>query len=122
MPPRSDRPFSRRGEAPTEYESALLAEAARHPGVENIWVLIGSRIGAQALAVVFDELAGEKIKIPTREGFFRALFEPIRDARIVALAARGTPTATISREYGLSQRRVQMILRRSGGADAAPKL
>lgn len=122
MRSRSDRPFSRRGEAPTEYEAALLAEAARQPGVDSVWVLIGSRIGAEALAVVFDELAGEKIKVPTREGFFRALYEPIRDARIVALAAAGASTATISRQYGLSQRRIQMILRRSGGADAAPQL
>lgn len=121
MAPR-DRPFSRRGEAPTDYETALLAEAARAPGVENIWVLIGSRIGAHALAVVFDELAGEKIKVPTREGFFRALFEPIRDARIIALAERGTPTAIIARQNGISARRVQMIIRRSCGADAARKL
>lgn len=122
MPPRSDRPFSRRGEAPTAYESALLEEAARQPQGDNVWVLIGSRIGAQALAVVFDELAGEKIKVPTREGFFRALFEPIRDARIVALADAGVPTLNISRDFGISRRRVQMILRRNGGADGTAKL
>jgi hypothetical protein len=119
MPPRSDRPFSRRGEAPTAYESALLTQAAREAGGDNVWVLIGSRIGVEALAVVFDELAGEKIMVPTREGFFRALFEPIRNARIIALAECGTPTDVIARENGLSVRRVQMIVRRSRGADAS---
>lgn len=114
MRSRSDRPFSRRGEAPTEYEVALLAEAARDPRA-SVWALIGARIGAQALAVVLDELRGEKIWVPPREAFFASLYEPIRNARIVALRAQGRPAAEVAREFGLTPQHVNRIVRCAAG-------
>lgn len=112
---RSDREFSRRGEKPTAYETALLAEAAAHPTVESVWVLIGARIGVEALAVVFDELAGEKIFVPPRAAFFGSLYEPRRNTRIAELRAQGISTAQIARAFGITPQGVNKILRNMKG-------
>jgi hypothetical protein len=109
MPARSDRPFSRRGDAPTAYEVTLLNEAAQRAAVDSVWIIIAARIGADALAVVLDEIGGEKVSVPTREGFFRALHEPVRDARIAELLARGVPGRVIAEQTGISPGRVSQI-------------
>jgi hypothetical protein len=111
---RSDRPFSRYGEPPTAYEVALLQEAAAQRDA-SVWALIGARIGAQALAVVLDELRGEKVWVPPREAFFASLYEPRRNARIVALRAEGHTAATIAKEFGLTPQHVNRIVRSAAG-------
>lgn len=111
---RPDRPFSRHGEQPTAYEVALLTEAAAAPDA-SVWALIGARIGADALAVVLDELRGEKIWVPPRETFFASLYEPRRNARIVELRAAGHTAATLAREFGLTPQHVNRIVRSAAG-------
>lgn len=114
MRSRSDRPFSIRGEAPTDFEcqlflAALERAAASARPVDSPWLSIGQRIGVPALAVVFDELGGEKVHVPTRAAWFEALAQAQRDTRIRELLAAGVPHVTIAAEFQLTKGRVSQI-------------
>ncbi|MFO0293811.1 MAG: hypothetical protein ACK51F_10765 [Rhodospirillales bacterium] len=114
MAPRSDRPFSSRGELPTEFECGLFATAiaravASPRPIDSPWLYIGQRIGVPALAVVFDELGGEKVHVPTRAAWFEGLAQQARDTRIRELLAAGVPHVTIASEFRLTKGRVSQI-------------
>lgn len=117
MLPRSDRAFSHRGAAPTEFECALVLSAIAHSAdtpqrfADSPWLPIAARIGVPALAVVFDEIGGEKVHVPTRAMFFEGLAQVQRDARILELLGQGLPQVTIATQFGLTQGRVSQIAR-----------
>lgn len=119
MAPRSDREFSRRGEAPTAYETALLAEAASSPGIDDVWVLIATRIGANALAVVLDEIGGEKPHVPTRDAFFAELARRKRNERIVELLGSGKSRQEVARLFGITAETVRKVIVATRHPDAA---
>ena len=109
------RQFSRRGERVTDFERALVAEAdvSTLSGMRPTMLELARRIGIDALAAVFDEIGSEKVHIPTREGFFEALFKQRRDADIVRRLANGEPAESIGRLYGLHPNTVWHIGRHS---------
>lgn len=67
---------------------------------------------ASVMAAIFDEMGGQNTSIPTRRGFFTALWIPHRDAQIVSMGKYYGP-AEIGRAMGLSPSRASAILRRS---------
>lgn len=98
--------FSQRGDAPTETERGLLANATTDEGPDSrcVWVRIGQRIGVDALAVVLDELGGEKIYVPNRGKFFAALMRPVIAHRIHVMRSAGTPWSEIATTLGIGLR------------------
>lgn len=106
--------FSRKGEAPTPKELALLAEALSDPCPTSPWLIIAQRIGVEALCVVFDELGSEKIHIPTRERFFEALWRPERNRAIAEAVATGRHPDDVAAEFGVDRTRVAHIVREVG--------
>ena len=116
--------FSRKGEAPTAKELALMAEAMAERWPASVWMVIAQRLGAvhgavaavEALCVVFDELGSEKVHIPTRERFFESLWRPERNGEIAAAIAGGAHPDVVALQYGLDRTRVLHIVRE---ADAA---
>ncbi len=108
--------FSRKGEAPTAKELALMAEAMAERWPASAWVVIAQRIGIEALCVVFDELGSEKVHVPTRERFFESLWRPERNREIAAAIAGGAHPDVVALQYGLDRTRVLHIVRE---ADAA---
>lgn len=105
---KNDPKRSQRGEAPTEYETQLFA-ALTDPTPAYLWTMIGMRIGVQALSVVFDELGGSKVYVPTREWFFKELADSRRDERIVELLARGMKPTALAEKFQLSPGRICQI-------------
>lgn len=103
--------FSDRGDAPTDYERELFEQYAddepRH--VRQLWLLIGQRIGLDALCVVLDELGGmHNMSAPTRERFFADLALIERDDEIEQRMQTETP-----QQIALALRmRVRMVQRR----------
>lgn len=93
--------FSRKGEPPTAEECTLIATAVRDPA--NVWALIASRIGPAALCVVLDELGGEKVHVPSRDQFIRALWAPVRDGMIRDLLAQGMTMAEVAAAIGVGK-------------------
>ena len=114
---------SRRGEPPTMLERELLAAAAAERNVRSIWVVIGGRIGANALAVVMDELGGAQCKAPKREAFFARLGRARIWARICELRAQRLPVDQIAAATGVSVRTVSRALRagRLAASQASPR-
>lgn len=101
---RSDRSrWSRRGEAPTEYEIALLQRVTEAQPVTDVWAIIAGRIGVQAMAVVLDELGGERVNVPTRAGYFRRLHAPLLAQRAQELA-QTMPVGEVAKVLGVSRR------------------
>jgi hypothetical protein len=114
MSPRSESMFSRRGDPPSAFECQLFAAAVDHAAqsarpIDSPWLQIGARISVPALAVVFDELGGEKVHVPTRAAYFEALAQAHRDARIRELLAAGVPHVVIAAQFQLSKGRVSQI-------------
>lgn len=109
--------FGRHGDAPTEFEVALLA---RSQDIDDRWVSIGKRIGAAALFVVLEELGGlGTFSAPSRETFVMRLYRPQRDAEIRELVNGGVDRGEIARTYGISRTAVEKaehrVLRRDAG-------
>lgn len=109
--------FSRKGEAPTPDEVALIAAAANDPN--NVWALIAARIGPAALCVVLDEIGGEKIHVPTREHFIRALWVPVRDLMVRDLIARGVSVRAAAAALGVKKSTASRASHASHGKDDA---
>jgi hypothetical protein len=101
---------SERGNPTTQLERELLAAAASTPSCSNAWLIIGHRIGADALAVVLDELAGEKVHVPSRADFFGALVRERTDAQIRELYAQGRTANELAARFGIKPRTVWWIL------------
>ncbi|GEM_PF-1112719 len=106
--------FSDRGDAPTEFEVRLLQQTQG----DTAWLVTGQRLmaelgaaaGARALAIVLDELGGEKLRVTQRRRFFEALWREQRDALVRDLATRGDWTyRDIAEALGLSHRLVRAI-------------
>lgn len=96
--------FGGLGDAPTEFERALLARADT---LDDRWVGLGRRIGIEALFVVLDELGGgETLYVPTREKFVQRLYLPLRDAEIAALLREGVDRKEIARTYRITPQAV----------------
>lgn len=75
-------------------------------------VLIGQRIGAEALTAVLDILGGTtgcETYIPSPQNFFERLQRDIRDADIRERWTQGN-TRVIAAQYGISPRRVLQIV------------
>lgn len=106
---RHDHPHSVAGETPTDFESQLFA-AFDQGNPTSSWTMIGRRIGLPAMCVVFDEVGGENLYVPTRESFFQRLATEKRDARIVELLATGAMTQrAIAEHFGLTKNRICQI-------------
>lgn len=115
--------FSDRGQMPTEFELRLLERASGSAA----WVMVGKRliaefgreIGAKALAVVLDEVGGEKPHIPHRRHLFEALWREERDLLIVDLASRDDWSfAAIGRALGVSRVYVKRLADRANATAA----
>lgn len=113
--------FSRRGERVTDFERQLVAEcgAAQLTEAKTLWLELARRIGVEALACVFDEVGGEKMHMPTRENFFRALYHQQRNAEIIRRLACGDSAELIGTDLGLTARMVRYIGRGSVSDDVA---
>lgn len=105
--------FSERGEMVTELERELVASAPLEfpESMSDLWVLLARRIGVDALVVMFDEVGGEKVHVPTRAEFFSALYRPRRDTRIRELCAGGMSGADVAVQFGLTRMQVHRIVR-----------
>jgi hypothetical protein len=114
--------FSRRGERATCFERTLVAGSDHSALTEmgSLFLRLAQRIGIDALAVVLDEIGGEKIHIPSREFFFHALFRQQRDEEITRRLANGESAIVIGLDLGIAQRTVQHIAQRHRSDDAAP--
>lgn len=108
--------FSRRGEKPTDFEAKLIACAKS----DHAWVMVAQRLvtvlgrdaGILALALVLDELADEKVRVPSRRHFFARLWRSERDALIHELSSRrdGRWSDTdLSHALGISRTAVRNI-------------
>lgn len=106
--------FSRRGEPTTEAERHLLKTSA----ADDAWVAIGQRIGADALAVVMDELGTLNVRVPSRCEFFAKLWRPERDAQIRAHHRVGISVDDIAQRFGMSRPNVLRIVAAVSPADA----
>lgn len=107
----NDCRFSGVGDPPTVFEEQLLSCADQ----EDLWVLIGQRIGARALFILFDEIGGEKVNVPKREVFQQRLYRPLRDAMVRALSReQHLNNSEIAQRTGLSRQTVGVILAQSG--------
>lgn len=106
--------FSRPGDPPTEFERELLARADS----ESSWVAIGQRlmrelgpeVGANAWAIVMDEIGRQHLFVPARRTQFEALWRDERNSLILALCARPDWTiAEIARHLGVTQHLVRQV-------------
>lgn len=114
--------FSRRGERATEFERALVAvaDADTCRGTSALFLELARRIGVDALLVVFDEVGGEKLHIPTREWFVGELWRKQRDAEILRRLAGGEAAQSVADDFGVHERTVQRVAQRHGVDDAPP--
>lgn len=101
--------FSKRGEACTPFERALVASEWSGSDGTGVWLGLIGRIGLDAMLAVFDELGSEKVHVPTREHFFAALWRVQRDAEIRRRLAAGEGVAVIAADFHLSSRAVYGI-------------
>lgn len=112
------RQFSERGLPVTAFERALVAQAdtARLTDASGQWVLLAQKVGLEAIVAIMDEFGTEKIHVPTRQQFIQALYRPVRNAQIQALAAGGMPAGEIAQRMGMCRQMVHNIL--AAGANA----
>jgi hypothetical protein len=113
----------------TEFESQLVADAAVEcpESMSDIWIVIAKRIGVAQLAVVLDEIGGEKVHVPKREEFFAALYRPHRDLLIHAMrhpasGDAGASLRAIARVFGLTETAVRKALRAARRTTVAAEL
>lgn len=109
--------FSRRGEACTAFERALVSAADARSESLAVWLGLIGRVGLDAILALFDELGSEKVHVPTREHFFSALFRVQRDDEIRRRLAAGESVAVVAADFHLSLRSVYGI-RNCEDADA----
>lgn len=103
--------FGKRGDAPTEYETALLA---RCDNLDDRWVAVGKRIGAEALFIVLDEIGdGALVSAPSREMFVKRLYLPVRDAEILQLHQQDVDVGFIANTYRLTPKAVREAIARA---------
>lgn len=107
------REHSQTGEPVTKLESALLQDATSRRDIRRVWIDLGKRIGADALALVFDYIGGSKVHVPTRAEFFRGIAREIRDARIMILRGQGKSVAEIAIELGMRENHVNVVVSRT---------
>ncbi len=109
--------FSKRGQGITDFEQLLLirARADRPEAISDLWVGLSRRMGGDRLVVLFDELGGEKVHIPTREEFFADLYRPERNRAILDRLARRVSMAEICAEFGIDPRTVRRVRREALG-------
>lgn len=86
-----------------------LEELLANTSSDHELVLLGQRIGAEALLVVLDTLGGCEVYIRSKESFFEKLYNETRDADI---AKRWHPgkTHALAREYCITTRRILQIV------------
>jgi len=110
-----DPAFSRRGEHPTTFERELLANhATLAPRTDDdLWLMLGKRIGAESLLVVLDELGSLKLWVPTREQLVRRVWLAIRDREIQRLRdEQHLTTNEICLRLGVKPRTVRRVVHR----------
>lgn len=111
--------FSARGSRLTRFERQLLtctrSRAAWVQVAQRLVVALGPDAGAQAFALVLDELGGERVYVPERRAFFVGLWRDDRDAMILDLASRGPGAwskTDIANALGVSRQYVGKVLAR----------
>lgn len=105
--------FSSSGKPTTIFESQLLAEAmiSTTECIHDVWVQIGRRIGIDHLAVVLDELGGQKASVPTRSEFFSTLARPLRNRAIRDMRNKtGASLREIAEAFSVSHDTVKRAL------------
>lgn len=110
------RKFSRRGERVTDFERTLIAEC---DDSRSAFLDLARRIGIDALVVVLDEFASEKIHVPTRESFFAGLYRRLRDEEILRRLANGEHADDIADDIGCSRSTVFGVQRAGRHCTAA---
>lgn len=105
------RNFSRRGDAPTPFEAALVEQqdTSRLTDARHVWVDLAKTIGLHALFSLLDMIGGEKVHVPTREDLVSALWRQTRNAEIRAKLAAGASIAGVAAEYRITPRHVRTI-------------
>ncbi|MCD7096951.1 hypothetical protein [Stenotrophomonas sp. MMGLT7] len=99
--------FSGTGDRVTDLEIKLLAQ------YEGKWALgtlgrrlietLGAQVGAQALAIMLDELGPDRVYIAKREQFFGALWRQQRDDLIRSMRANGYAIGEITQMLGIAR-------------------
>lgn len=85
--------FSGPGDAPTAFETRLLTTCTGDSPITQFAARVASAFGPETAAIItcllLDELGNERIDVPRRQAFFRALWCRDRDRLIVHLASPG---------------------------------
>lgn len=111
-----DNRFGKTGEKPTEFERSLL-DASNN--IDDVWVLLGKRIGADALFAVLDEVPGMILSVPSRAGFVKRLYLPQRDQEILALSKTHTDRQ-LTEKFHLTDEGVRQARKRALRTRPAP--
>lgn len=104
--------FSKMGEPCTELEKHLLlsADIADPNNSHELLIAAGKKIGADALAVVLDEMGGSHVFMPKRYSFFAELYRPLRVTIVLDLRKQGYSGREIAERLGISERTVDTDL------------
>lgn len=111
-----DIQFSSQGESPTTFEVQLLMTAGPQswPGqlAQRMAARLGPALAAEMLVLMLDEMGNERVDVPTRKNFFRALWCRDRDRWIVELAqpGRGFTKSEIAQMLGVRRQHVNRVL------------
>jgi len=96
------------------FEHMLIESAAMETpkNTRDQLVLIAKKIGADALAVVLDEIGGGgRVYLPSRANFFAELFRPVRQETVLRLKREQKLNGPeIARLLGISERTVDSDL------------
>lgn len=97
--------FSRRGEAATPFERDLIAQldASTLRSEQELWIHLARRVGLDALLLIFDEMGGRKVWLPTRETFVQLGWDDIRRNEMLRMRAAGKSLREVARTFGVSR-------------------
>lgn len=109
-----DPAFSRRGESATPFERELMDQPDIRglQSEQELWVDLAKRVGLDNLLLIFDEMGGRKVWIPTREKFVHLAWSEIRNREIHRLHAQRLSIGEISRAMGVDKRTVRHVVQR----------
>lgn len=107
--------FSRKGQACTEFERALVAKTTTACDGYALWIDLAKRIGVDQIAAIMDEVGGEKVHVPKRAAFFSGLFAEARRCEIERRLGNGENPTAIARDYGMSRQAVSNMRHRLRG-------
>lgn len=117
--PTPDRFAKRLGLARWSTDEVAARLATADPGAD-VWIDVGQHVGAESLGWMLGTLAGETFSAPSREGFVRRLYIPLRDQEWLALSRTRT-TAQIAAQVGQPYHTVRKALLRALGTRRAKR-